>query len=83
MTTTLFDSPAAGWYPDPMSQAHVRWWDGRAWTERQADVAAIRSDAAPPMPAPNRSERLRPRRETLAKEGWTRDPTPGTRAVEP
>ena len=21
-----------GWYPDPMGQAEVRWWDGHQWT---------------------------------------------------
>lgn len=24
--------PAAGWYADPHSERHLRWWDGRAWT---------------------------------------------------
>ena len=83
MTTTLFDSPAAGWYPDPTSNAHVRWWDGRAWTDRQAERAALSADAAPPMPAPNRSEQLRPRRDGLAKHGWVSDPNPGIRTAEP
>ena len=83
MTTTLFDSPAAGWYPDPISPAHVRWWDGRAWTERQVARGVAEDTPPPPMPSPNPSEVLRPRREALAKEGWTADPTPGARTVEP
>ena len=24
--------PAEGWYPDPVTGASDRWWDGRAWT---------------------------------------------------
>jgi hypothetical protein len=23
---------APGWYPDPIRQANLRWWDGTAWT---------------------------------------------------
>jgi DNA polymerase III subunit epsilon len=23
----------AGWYPDPSGEAHLRWWNGDAWTE--------------------------------------------------
>lgn len=26
--------PAAGWYPDPVNEHLVRYWDGQAWTER-------------------------------------------------
>jgi len=26
----------AGWYEDPASRAHVRWWNGLAWTEHTA-----------------------------------------------
>jgi hypothetical protein len=32
---------AEGWFPDPWSQAPVRWWDGHRWTHR-----TIRSGAA-------------------------------------
>ncbi len=32
--TVLPDSdPPAAWYPDPKSQAQLRWWDGEKWTE--------------------------------------------------
>jgi hypothetical protein len=83
MTGILFDTPAAGWYPDPISSKHVRWWDGRAWTERQVAQPSAFEDVAPPMPPPNPVEQLRPRREALAKDGWTKDPTPGARTIEP
>jgi hypothetical protein len=26
-------TPPAGWYPDPMQQDRLRWWDGAQWTE--------------------------------------------------
>ncbi|MEV4256790.1 DUF2510 domain-containing protein, partial [Spirillospora sp. NPDC049652] len=22
-----------GWYPDPLGESKLRWWDGEAWTE--------------------------------------------------
>lgn len=25
--------PASGWYPDPYSQHHLRWWDGQNWSD--------------------------------------------------
>jgi hypothetical protein len=27
-------APAAGWYPDPIADAQLRWWNGEGWTER-------------------------------------------------
>ncbi len=35
----------AGWYEDPASSAHVRWWNGLAWTEHTAQKPT-------PTPAP-------------------------------
>ena len=40
-----------GWYPDPMAQADLRWWDGARWTPGLA--------ALPPVPPP--PERTLPR----------------------
>lgn len=34
-----------GWYPDPQNTAHLRWWDGSAWSERVRPALA-----APPPP---------------------------------
>jgi len=28
--------PGPGWYSDPYSEAHWRWWDGSVWTVHQA-----------------------------------------------
>lgn len=38
----------AGWYEDPASTAHVRWWNGLAWTEHTTlkPTAAPRSEPA-------------------------------------
>lgn len=38
--------PPAGWYPDPGSDANIRFWDGLAWTDR------VQPRSAPPPPPP-------------------------------
>src|SRR4051812_48505873 len=42
----------AGWYQDPMSRDHLRWWDGSAWTDVARPVAAPAPYIAPPPPPP-------------------------------
>jgi hypothetical protein len=36
--------PPAGWYPDLLHAARVRWWNGTAWTE---DVELVKHGSAP------------------------------------
>lgn len=42
----------AGWYPDPVSPASYRWWDGTAWTDRVQAVQDAPPSLIPPPPAP-------------------------------
>jgi hypothetical protein len=37
----------AGWYEDPASSAHVRWWNGLAWTEHTAIKPAVAPQPEP------------------------------------
>jgi hypothetical protein len=37
MTMTETTTTPAGWFPDPWSGDHLRWWDGTAWTGHVAD----------------------------------------------
>lgn len=39
----------AGWYPDPVTPAQLRYWDGTQWTEH---IAAAPANYAPPAPQP-------------------------------
>ena len=49
--------PAPGWYPDPRSWAHLRWWDGRQWTDA---VQPAMSAGGPPVgQVPARSHPVR------------------------
>ncbi len=34
-----------GWYTDPQSVAHLRWWDGTAWTAHVAPIAPVHAPA--------------------------------------
>jgi hypothetical protein len=52
--------PAAGWYDDPSSAQHSRWWDGERWTDHTRLVTAQpvlaggtpTSPTGPPPPSP-------------------------------
>lgn len=57
---------APGWYPDPQDGRRLRWWSGRAWTDRWQDRQP------PQAPAPEPSRRL-PTRGAAAVPG---DDTP-------
>ncbi len=39
----------AGWYPDPLKQNDLRWWDGKRWTE---NVHPPKSDEGTPPVTP-------------------------------
>ncbi len=47
MTDQVTRIVPAGWYEDPASPMHVRWWNGLAWTEHTAV-----KPPAPPAPTP-------------------------------
>jgi membrane protease YdiL (CAAX protease family) len=38
---------AAGWYPDPLERAPLRWWDGDAWSGQTSDGRAVAWDPSP------------------------------------
>ncbi|WP_082032303.1 DUF4041 domain-containing protein [Nocardia vulneris] len=42
------------WYPDPMDDRHLRYWDGTAWTEDRMPVSAVQ----PTSPRAARSEKV-------------------------
>jgi uncharacterized protein len=44
----VYGSPPAGWFPDPWSAEHLRWWDGAAWS---AATARWQDAPRPPMPS--------------------------------
>lgn len=52
------DAPPAGWYPDPVGGARLRWWDGLDWTDDRAapphrgvEVPVAAADGQPVAPA--------------------------------
>ncbi|MCW4386263.1 DUF2510 domain-containing protein [Salinibacterium sp. SYSU T00001] len=49
MTDSSNNAAPAGWYVDPMTRQHLRWWNGQAWTE---SVAPLPGSAAPAAAAP-------------------------------
>lgn len=44
-------APAPAWYEDPYDAAHVRWWNGQAWTTAVREHPAA-GPSPPPTPAP-------------------------------
>ncbi len=48
--------PAPGWYPDPLKQHELRWWDGKAWVGKVNDAGVVAS-----TPLPQRKRRVPPR----------------------
>ncbi|MET0432958.1 MAG: DUF2510 domain-containing protein, partial [Cellulomonas sp.] len=44
--------PPAGWYPDGVTPAVLRWFDGAAWTEHTAPDPAAQAAAPPAAPVP-------------------------------
>lgn len=44
-----------GWYPDPGTPTHERWWDGRAWTGHTRPAGGPQPPATAPMPLAGRS----------------------------
>lgn len=47
----------AGWYVDPMTRRHLRWWNGQAWTESVAPLPGV-APAASVAPAPRVQQRF-------------------------
>lgn len=61
MTDTLNNATPAGWYVDPITHQHLRWWNGQAWTESVAPlpgVQAAQQAAQPAAPAPRVQQRF-------------------------
>lgn len=47
-TTPAPTGPVAGWYPDPVAEADLRWWDGSRWTLHQLPPATAHLPASWP-----------------------------------
>ncbi|QEE62095.1 DUF2510 domain-containing protein [Salinibacterium sp. dk2585] len=57
MTDSLNNATPAGWYVDPMTHQHLRWWNGQAWTESVAPLPGAPA-AQPVAPAPRVQQRF-------------------------
>jgi hypothetical protein len=62
--------PPAGWYPDPVNQHELRWWDGTRW-----GPLAPRTNTVPTAAGPWPADRPR------ANSSWTATPAPSTPAL--
>ncbi len=61
-----------GWYPDPLGQADLRWWDGSAWTDQTHNQAVPVAKAASSEPTPLVTSVVGV--NNLPAEGWYPDP---------
>jgi hypothetical protein len=55
MTDQMTRVVPAGWYDDPKSSEHVRWWNGLGWTDHvevKPTAPAAQPAAAAPAPEP-------------------------------
>ncbi|MCB0878539.1 MAG: DUF2510 domain-containing protein [Thermoleophilia bacterium] len=48
---TTSGGPVAGWYPDPLEQADLRWYDGSTWTEQTRAMPTEQETGAASDPA--------------------------------
>jgi len=67
---------APGWYQDPSSTVHLRWWDGATWSEhvqiKAPPVVATHVDAPPP-PGEHPIDEVSPRASSIESYGWDRE----------
>ncbi|AWB89876.1 DUF2510 domain-containing protein [Homoserinimonas hongtaonis] len=57
MTEPQNSAAPAGWYVDPITRRHLRWWNGLAWTESVAPLPGV-EPAAAVAPAPRVQQRF-------------------------
>lgn len=57
MTDSQNSAAPAGWYVDPITRRHLRWWNGLAWTESVAPLPGV-EPAASVAPAPRVQQRF-------------------------
>ncbi|WP_223190769.1 DUF2510 domain-containing protein [Nonomuraea terrae] len=57
----------AGWYPDPYGEPHLRWWDGKQWT----DAIHAHQQGAPEEQPPSGPQ---PQPQPQSDPGWSATP---------
>ncbi|PZG02068.1 DUF2510 domain-containing protein, partial [Nonomuraea aridisoli] len=63
----------AGWYPDPYGEPHLRWWDGKQWT----DATHAHEEGAPqaqPTSGPQQQPTPQPTPQPQPEPGWSATP---------